>query len=51
VRDADVSDAVLEDGIGEGSLHRRKPRKQRRVMGWELSRQLKEPCGGGSMVI
>jgi putative component of membrane protein insertase Oxa1/YidC/SpoIIIJ protein YidD len=38
-------------GQGGSSLHRRKPRKQRRVMGCELSRQLREPCWGASMVM
>ena len=38
-------------GVRKSSLHKRKPRKQRRVMGWELSRQLREPCWGASMVV
>lgn len=35
----------------EGVLPMRKPRKQRRVMGCELSRQLREPCCGLSMAM
>ena len=32
------------------NLQTRKPRKQSRVTGWELRRQLRSPCWGCSMV-
>lgn len=34
------------EGGGGGCAHIRKPRKQRRVMGCELRRQLRSPCRG-----
>jgi hypothetical protein len=35
----------------EASLHMRKPRKVRRVMGWLLSRQLSSPPAGVSDIL